>query len=152
MGYYSGYATLKGLIHDLTHERHHVNQETGHESRFLTLAKCFRGNIQHKGTLWAVHQHVYRNGPQDEWQLTPPFIGCYTIDYANDKRDASWGYRAMDESVGPFVYNCPLKYLGMTPEVDPAWRAAVRAYAATVTERLAKKRAARALRRKTHAS
>lgn len=46
-----------------------------------------------------------------------------------DKQDGSWGYKDMDESMGPFFYSCPLKYLPLaTIGVKEEWRQNVRAF------------------------
>lgn len=37
-----------------------------------------------------------------------------------------WGYKAMDESVHPYYYSCPLHYLVQAVELSPEWRAGVR--------------------------
>jgi hypothetical protein len=34
----------------------------------------------------------------------------------------------MDETMGPFYYDCPLEYLALAPETNPAWRAKVLAH------------------------
>jgi len=47
------------------------------------------------------------------------------------RQDGYWGYKAMSESAGPFYYSCPLSFLDRAPEVNPEWRAKVRAFHAT---------------------
>ncbi len=37
-----------------------------------------------------------------------------------------WGYKALDESMHPYYYGCPLEYLDKAPEVSPEWRQKVR--------------------------
>lgn len=39
-----------------------------------------------------------------------------------------WGYKAMDESVHPYYFSCPKRYLTMAPEVCPEWREKVLAH------------------------
>ncbi len=39
-----------------------------------------------------------------------------------------WGYKAMDESMAPYYYSCPLRYLDMAKELSPGWREKVRAH------------------------
>lgn len=44
-------------------------------------------------------------------------------------KDGTYGYKDMEESVHPYYYDCPLKYLDMVPEVaSQEWRDGVRAY------------------------
>jgi hypothetical protein len=46
--------------------------------------------------------------------------------------DYGWGYKSMDESMGPAYYTCPLSYLDMVPMPDSPyareWREKVREY------------------------
>jgi hypothetical protein len=44
-----------------------------------------------------------------------------------------WGYKDMDESMGPYYVKCPLKFLALAPSVNEEWRAKVRAYHAGKT-------------------
>ena len=88
-----------------------------------TLTYCVRGNC-----LWKVVQHTQYAGQTEDWitrQIT--FIALDLI--RNYGKDEGWGYKDMDESVGPCYYNCPLKYLTMQPRVDcEAWRNEVMAF------------------------
>jgi hypothetical protein len=52
------------------------------------------------------------------------------MEYA--KQYEGWGYKDLDESMGPYYFSCPLKYLDMVP-IDryggnAEWRAGVVAY------------------------
>jgi hypothetical protein len=78
------------------------------------LASTVRGNRH-----WYVAR--YR---KEEKDIT--FIG---LDLMQSGKEDGWGYKDMDESVGPYYYDCPLKYLDMVGEpVGNAaeWRAKVR--------------------------
>lgn len=44
------------------------------------------------------------------------------------RRGGEWGYKAMDESMAPYYYSCPLRYLDLAKELSPAWREKVRAH------------------------
>lgn len=61
------------------------------------------------------------------------FIACFLI----DQQDGKWGYKPIDETMGPCFYDCPLKYLDATPGrtegYAAAWREKVRAYHAGKT-------------------
>lgn len=55
---------------------------------------------------------------------------------------ASWGYKDMDESMGPYVYDCPLDILNLATDPAPCgtaaeWREEVRRYWRKRRERLA---------------
>jgi len=78
------------------------------------IAHCTRGNV-----LWAVWE-IYR-------QSTGAFERLITCDLMQNY--GGWGYKDMDESMHPFYYSCPLKYLKMVPEVQSqAWRNGVKKY------------------------
>jgi hypothetical protein len=49
------------------------------------------------------------------------------------QEDGEWGYKLMDESMGPNYYDCPMQLLNMATEPTPGtyaaeWRAKVRAH------------------------
>jgi hypothetical protein len=147
MGWCFGWQTRKGLINHLTDHRSH-SKPNGDETVFTTLARCFIGNIKRKGTLWAVQQSAYRIGQHGEWQLGQPFIIAYLLDYGGSKHE--WGYKDVEESMGPLETNCPLAYLDMAPAESPEWRERVRAYAAEKRDiRIAKRKRREAYRRTT---
>lgn len=86
----------------------------------VCLKHALRGNV-----LWTVWEHRYKDGSSPF-----RFIGCDLLRY--DSADKSWGYKAMDESVAPCYYTCPLSFLAMTPPLHENWRAAVRAHHARI--------------------
>jgi len=60
------------------------------------------------GVLWAV------------WEVTTPdkqyrWIACDLIKHGPD----GWGYKGMSESMEPYTYNCPLKFLEMVAPIAP---------------------------------
>ena len=97
---------------EVIHARLHRRWCEGYSGR--CLAHALRGNI-----LWSV------------WELAKPdcssecFIAC---DVLASKRDYGWGYKDMEESVGPCYYSCPLAYLEMVPAANEGWRSRVREY------------------------
>ena len=99
------------------------------------LAHCFRGGC-FSGVLWSVWE---RNTFTEDDQLaksTERWIACDLLQC----RGGVWGYKDMEESMGPFYFSCPLSYLEIVP-VDKygghaAWREKVKAYH---TERRAKR-------------
>jgi hypothetical protein len=117
----------------------------GEHSKESLIERCLRGDahptdytaIAHSvvgNHLWTVFErdqgkpdHTEYNGrtfPRPARLLTLHLL-------AYSKRDDCWGYKDMDESMGPYEYDCPLKYLDMVP--DPGgyatgWRDKVRAF------------------------
>lgn len=69
---------------------------------------CVRGNM-----FWGVADYKGEN-----------VIVCAII----GSSDGEWGYKGMDESMGPYYYNCPLSYLDMAPVQNAEWREKVREY------------------------
>jgi hypothetical protein len=84
---------------------------------FKTLKHCARGNV-----LYAVTEMV-REGKTDR------FIAVYLL---SKNRDVGWGYKAMDDGMHPYYYDCPIGYLDMcSPPMNKGaadYRAKVRAH------------------------
>ena len=73
------------------------------------LAHCFRGG-RFSGVLWATWERTFlKHGesaePAQRW-ITCDLIRCHA---------GEWGYKDMDESMPPYYYSCPLKYLALVP-------------------------------------
>lgn len=99
------------------------------------LAHCYRGG-SFSGVLWTVWERTFE---KDGVQVQPAerWIGCDLLQYS--RADDGWGYKDMEESMGPYYYSCPLKYLDMVPEANKNWREGVRQH----HERRRKKRQAK---------
>lgn len=84
-----------------------------------TLAKCVRGNV-----LYAAHRGHRSDGVEER------YICVYLLGADGDN---GWGYKDMDESMGPCEAKCPPKYFDLVgpPPNDyaAAWREKCRAYA-----------------------
>lgn len=78
----------------------------------ITLAHALRGNV-----LWSVVQST----PKDLTKTPHTVIHC-------QGSAGSWGYKVMDESVHPYYYSCPKRYLAMAPVISPEWREKVLAH------------------------
>jgi len=74
------------------------------------LAHCYRGN-SFSGVLWSVWERTF-NRDDHEAEPTQRWIQC---DLLRHQRDFDWGYKDMEESMGPYYFSCPLKYLRMVP-------------------------------------
>ena len=91
-----------------------------------TIKHCFKGN-----NLWAVQEGTTHSGLPVRFIALYLIRGSDTYSARTGKRSRDgWGYKDMDESSGPYYYNCPLSYLDMVPEPDSQyakeWRAKVR--------------------------
>ena len=95
------------------------------------LAHCFRGG-RFSGVLWAVWERTFSGGER----ATERWITCDLLRY---QKDYGWGYKDMEESMHPYYYCCPLKYLEMVP-IDQygghaEWREGVRKHHAQQLEK-----------------
>lgn len=78
--------------------RRHLTEENG----IKTIKSCWKGN-----NLWAVQEYTYSDGP--EAGKTVRFVALYLCRFHKDEG----GYKDMDESSGPYYYNCPISYIEM---------------------------------------
>lgn len=92
-----------------------VTSEINDRGRWETIAHCVRGNV-----LWAVVDVEHKQDNKQE-----RFIACYLL---QKSEDSGWGYKDMSESMYPYQFSCPLKYLDITPVANKDWRTEVRAY------------------------
>lgn len=118
MGWYYGESSKQAVIDELTKG---WVAENGNQHR--TLAKSVRGN-----TLYTVHETLtYENGVEKSER----YIGVYLL----GKSGGDWGYKPQDESMGPYVYDCPLYFFDLAPIVPSGyaaqWREKVRAHHAS---------------------
>lgn len=107
MGWTWGWQSRKAMIAEFKREN-----ECSRE-----LAGCYKG-APWKGKYWQVLE-AKKTGER--------FIVLYLCEY--DRHSQDWGYKDICESMGPYYYDCPIKYLDMTPPADEHWREGVRANA-----------------------
>lgn len=85
-----------------------------------TLRSSFSGN-----TLWVLHE--IRKAEEDGSEIIR-FIACYRL----SRYKGEWGYKDIDESMGPCYYDCPISYLdGATEPMNEdaaEWRKSAREY------------------------
>lgn len=101
-------ASRTDIIHDRT--RHWTNNQG---TSGQCLRKCLRGNV-----LWTVWELTYQGG------RTERYIGC---DLLGTDGEGNWGYKDIEESMGPCETSCPIEYFDLVPPANPEWRARVRA-------------------------
>lgn len=68
----------------------------------------------------------YANGESREYPIPERFLALYLLDGSGE----GWGYKDMDESMGPCETNCPQRLIDMVPDPGSyatAWRARVKA-------------------------
>ncbi len=108
-----------------------IKTEEDEQRRRVHLCHCVRGNV-----LWSVVEITEKQNNDRRIR----YIACDLL--ASHGDGYGWGYKDMCESVEPFQYSCPLRYLEMVPEVTNAlWRERVRLYhqrrAVTVGQKVA---------------
>ena len=118
MGWDFGWDSRQSLIEHNTKSHYHLNGDYYECIDWASPA----------GVLWSV------------WEVTTPihkyrWIACDLIKYMKDSdfRVGPWGYKGMDESMHPYTYNCPLKFLEMVKPEPPdrfnlEWRKKVYEY------------------------
>lgn len=114
MGWTTVYgASRRDIIDELTRD------ETNEKRVYRTLRKCFRGNVMYA---------LMESGPHGE---TTKWIAVHLLGRDGNR---GWGYKSMDETVGPIYYECPVSYLDAadpaTAEYAIEWRKTVREGAA----------------------
>ena len=138
--------TRKQIIQERTalwDNKNNSNNTKDHYVSFVCLKNCFKGSSV-AGTLWTVWEITHFNKLDDSVIKTERFIGCDLLRYSNYRNSHSWGYKDMDESMGPYIYNCPLSYLPMVPcpgGCAEEWRKGVLEHHRIRQEKLKAKRA-----------
>ncbi|ELH5325995.1 TPA: hypothetical protein ACQGUU_001916 [Pseudomonas aeruginosa] len=116
MGWLFSSRTRSELIRKLT------QPEDQARARVRVIVHTLRGNV-----LWSVTE-VTAKAEGVHPDLAPGesmrYIRCDLLQCSGGE----WGYKAMDESMAPYYYSCPLRYLDMAKELSPGWREKVRAY------------------------
>lgn len=97
--------------------------EDNEHGRWTTLSYCTKGNV-----LWSVVEWLRKDTGE-----TKCFIACHLL---APHKAFGWGYKNMDESMGPYYYSCPLAYLDMAPEACPEWRQGVRDWHARMSRKV----------------
>jgi hypothetical protein len=130
--------TRKELIAERTESWERQSGETIVQSE--CLAKCFRGNV-FSGVLWAVWERRFVKDGED----TEPRQRWITCDLIQYRRDAGFGFKDMDESMGPYYYSCPMSYLELVPIDEFGGNAEWRAEVINHHERQREKRRSQAI-------
>lgn len=116
MGWFFSPQSRSDLIAELI-----APQETERAS-VTVIAHALRGNV-----LWSVAEVTAKvDGVHRD--LARGQSLCYIRCDLLQRSGGEWGYKPMDESMHPYYYTCPLRYLDMAPEQSHEWREHVRAY------------------------
>lgn len=115
MGWYFSRQTRDQLIREL------IRPQESERARSEVIAHTLRGNV-----LWSVVRVTAKQaGVLDlaEGESTT-FIRCDLLQGSGGE----WGHKPLDESMHPYYYSCPLRFLAMAPEQCATWRARVHSY------------------------
>lgn len=130
----------KDLIRDRTKDETWKRDGASFERR--CLAHTYRG-APFAGVLYSVHE-LTRTQP-DGTEKKSRYIIIDLLRWHAADFGGCWGYKDMDETMGPYYYGCPLKYLDMVPcsnyETARKWREKVREYWKIRAERRREKKA-----------
>jgi hypothetical protein len=128
---------LRDLLSDLRKPFGHRTMVDGFPAKAMlyTQYSCFRGNVKREGIFWVVRRSCVcpASEPVIPVGHLGVFIECIKLtNYRSGPHgESEWVYKRMDESMHPFYYNCPLKYLEATvngSETNHTWRDLVLAY------------------------
>lgn len=120
MGWLFCYDSKKALIAD------RVKTYEDDNMKLVTLAHAIRGNC-----LWMVKEVTAKKA-----NTTERFIELDLMQKNGSIPGCAWGYKDMEEAMGPYYYSCPLSYLDMAPETCPRWREGVREHAKDTSRKL----------------
>lgn len=114
---FQDYASRKDVIDELT-QGWENDWQNGGKATSTCLAKCYRGS-SFAGTLYAVFERrFYKADGTENTSMRDRFIFVALMRYSNYQNSRSWGYKDMEESMGPNVNGCPQKYFKMVPCPD----------------------------------
>jgi len=118
MGWYFSRQTRAQLIQEL------IRPQDSDRAHSEVIAHTLRGNV-----LWSVVRVTAKQaGVLDlaEGESTT-FIRCDLLQGSGGE----WGHKPLEESMHPYYYTCPLRYLDMAPVRSAEWRDGVRSYHAS---------------------
>jgi hypothetical protein len=100
--------------------RNTIEKQETENMIFETIAHCRRGT-----NLWTVMQSTNKKTNE-----IVKFVVLYLLSW---NKENGWGYKDIDEGMGPCEINCPISYLNMTEDqkhnqYSTEWRKRVREY------------------------
>lgn len=102
-------STRRGLIAERV-EGWERTKDDGLVINSTCLAHCYRGGV-FSGVLWSVWERTFtKDGVESD--PTQRWIQC---DLLRHQRDYGWGYKDMEESMHPYYYSCPQRYIDLVP-------------------------------------
>jgi hypothetical protein len=115
MGWYFSRQTRAQLIREL------IEPQESESTRSEVIAHALRGNV-----LWSVVRITAKQAGFMKLAADDSIniIRCDLLQGSGGE----WGHKPLDESMHPYYYSCPLRYLDMAPVQSPEWREGVLAH------------------------
>ena len=115
MGWYFSRQTRDQLIREL------IQPQENERAHSEVIAHALRGNV-----LWSVARITAKQAGFMKLAAGDSInvIRCDLLQGSGGE----WGHKPLDESMHPYYYSCPLRYLDMAPVQSPEWREGVRAH------------------------
>ena len=133
MGWLYGWRERRDLVNHVTTgspRKFYKAGELARRSAFYTtevLARFCSGN-----DVWAVFKNTIEYAESEDSPVTETVEKKFIVLFMVRGGRGSWGYKDVSESMGPYSYSCPLKFLDMVPQADgeyaAGWREKVRSY------------------------
>ena len=115
MGWYFARQSRDQLIREL------IEPQESERARSEVIAHALRSNV-----LWSVVRVTAKHAGVLDLAVgeSTTFIRCDLLQSSRGE----WGHKPLDESMHPYYYSCPLRYLDLAPVRSAEWREGVRAY------------------------
>jgi hypothetical protein len=84
----------------------------GSQGSVKLLASCFRGAPTHGGSFWKLYETTVTNADGAEVE---PKVRWIALDLLKC-HGGCWGYKDLDETMGPCELNCPISYIERATE------------------------------------
>lgn len=114
MGWTFTYGQKRAELISERSETREWDQKDGTHVKDVVLAHCYRGGV-FSGVWYAVHERTRSKDAKvtdsERW-IEVTLMQCHRY----PDHGPSWGYKDMEESMGPCEVSCPLGYLDMVPE------------------------------------
>ena len=125
MGWFYGYASCDAIVDELTRPEESATLQRRSLGHLLTYERD-------QYELWQAVEAVARTDGAESFLKKKGDRAVYIRCDVINGRDGDWGYKPLDETVGPSYWSCPMRLLNLATEpiggCAAEWRAEVRAF------------------------